>query len=562
MSSMALLDQKPWPRRRVCLWLAATAAAAAAGAVVMTFHAPLGAPAALAAAPSVLLPCGGCITGAWEEGLAAFRGLRYGEAPLARRRWKPAAPAQCGAEVLATHDGPRCRQGGASDSEDCLNLNVFAPPSYLGNSSSRLPVIVWIYGGMNTVGSATSYGHIENLVRKRDCILVAMNYRLGIFGYLALKELSAVDPRGSSGNLGITDQQLALQWVQQNIRAFGGDPDRVTILGQSSGGTNVFALLASNASRGLFHRAIALSGSPNITMDRRTKEDQDRRLILPKTPCTSLEGAELLECLYELDAEVLDKALPESYQVFDSLYDYPTNRVGLSSRVSTLVHVDGHTVTFALEDALQEGLVDVPILFQSMAQELGCAPAPQLADISRQNFSHFLRDSFAVYGEGVAEEIDALYQHYEPPEKGGYAIDADTGAACGLRRLTQAAAKGFKSPVYWSTVTAGPSRPMPGQRFAFHNWDLTAAAEIFDDYEPSNEDLSLGRRLRADWFELAIFGTLREAEGWKKVQDSAPGQVIGSEVGELSNRWNADHKATECAFWTSIGVDQRWWWIN
>ncbi|CAE7686788.1 ACHE, partial [Symbiodinium microadriaticum] len=143
-----------------------------------------------------------------------------------------------------------------------------------------------------------------------------MNYRLGVLGYLALRELSAVDPRKGSGNAGITDQQLAMRWVQENIYAFGGDPNRVTLIGQSSGGTSILGHLASRSSRGLFHGAISLSASPNITMDRATKEAQDRALLLPHTPCAGMSESKLLDCLYTADAAELDGALPTSYSDF------------------------------------------------------------------------------------------------------------------------------------------------------------------------------------------------------------------------------------------------------
>ena len=123
------------------------------------------------------------------------------------------------------------------ESEDCLNLNVFAP-----EKARNLPVFVWIYGGSSVEGHVgwDFYGPLDNIVRRHPCIVVAMNYRLGVLGYLALRELSAVDPRKGSGNAGITDQQLAMRWVQENIYAFGGDPNRVTLIGQSSGGTSTW----------------------------------------------------------------------------------------------------------------------------------------------------------------------------------------------------------------------------------------------------------------------------------------------------------------------------------
>jgi len=290
-----------------------------------------------------------------------------------------------------------------------------------------------------------------------------------------LHELSGVDPRGSSGNIGITDQQRALLWVQQNIAAFGGDRGRVTIFGQSSGGSNVLAHLASIPSRGLFQTAIALSPSANLTMDRRTKEEQDRVLILPQTPCANMSGTNLLDCLYSCDAHVLNKALPALYSTFSPLSDYPnvTDRRGMSSRIAATLFVDGHTVTLPLREALKQGLHDVPLLLQGMQAEMACAPAAEVRNITKDGLRAFFNREFAdTYGTQVARTVDALYaQRYQPPEYAVYAVDGDTAVACALRQLAMDASNGFKAPVYWSTVVAGPSLPdgVSGMRFPFQN---------------------------------------------------------------------------------------------
>merc|ERR1712232_101822 len=120
----------------------------------------------------------------------------------------------------------------------------------------------------------------EGLAARGDVVLVAMNYRLNAFGWLTLPELDTVDPRGVSSNRGLLDIQEALRWIQRNAAAFGGDPRRVTLLGQSSGGTAILGLLASSASRGLFSAAISLSASPNISIDLATAQAQFRPPVL------------------------------------------------------------------------------------------------------------------------------------------------------------------------------------------------------------------------------------------------------------------------------------------
>lgn len=123
----------------------------------------------------------------------------------------------------------------------------------------------WIYGGGNVAGSTQAYAGLDNLPRLENVCLIAANYRLGIFGYLVLSELAEADPRGTAGNYGLTDLQAALQWVQVNARDFGCDPAAVMLYGQSSGGTNILALMANNGTASLATAAVSLSGSPNIS---------------------------------------------------------------------------------------------------------------------------------------------------------------------------------------------------------------------------------------------------------------------------------------------------------
>eukprot|EP00965_Chrysotila_dentata_P244662 6206100-Pleurochrysis_carterae.AAC.2 len=223
----------------------------------------------------------GVVEGLWSHdmSLASFRGIPYGAPP---ERWQPSKPASSWPEpLLAFSDGPICFQHGApselEQSEDCLNLNVHVPGvmfSQVG-MQAKLPVLVFIHGGMNTQGSVASYGPIENIVKQtQGHVLVSFNYRLNVFGFLALPELSAADYRGVSGNYAITDLLLLLRWVRQHIHAFGGDASSVTLIGQSSGASNIYALLACEEARGLFHAAVALSGSPNISMSQAEKEQQ------------------------------------------------------------------------------------------------------------------------------------------------------------------------------------------------------------------------------------------------------------------------------------------------
>lgn len=522
--------------------------------------------------PRARLSCGE-VEGAWEYNgtVAAFRGVPYGAPPTGPRRWQPPAPAECwapGRVLGAVADGPSCYQGGEGghESEDCLNLNVFAPSQSLSRQGGpTLPVLVWIFGGCNTEGSVATYGPIEKIVMGGDLILVAMNYRLGVFGWLALAELSAADPRGVSGNYAILDQQLALRWVQENVHAFGGDASRVTIAGQSSGGTNVLALLASVGSRGLFHRAISLSGSPNLTMDQATKEAQDRELILERTRCAT--ATDVRGCLLGLTTQELYSAMPDSYSYFHALYDYPTDNLGIGARVKALVHVDGATISYPLQEAYRMGINDVPLLLQSLQAEMDCAPVTSLENASVEEVREWFGETFSpAYGATTAAEIYQRYVEYTDPHPAYavYALDSDTGAACGLRALALAAREGFTSPVYWATVTGAPSSAIPGWgRFPFHTLDVVAATGTWQelDYQPSASDERFGAMILGHWVGLARDGRLPGAD-WRPVQLAPKGRTWGSRVEKSQTTLVYDPKAEVCGFWQSIGVGQEWWWIN
>ena len=203
------------------------------------------------------------------SGVNVFLGIRYGQAPLGTLRWKPPqAPNPGQGSIVAGTPGHTCTQGRATDSEDCLFLNVYTPSN--ANKHSRLPVFVWIHGGALVNGAGSDYDP-SVMVADNDIIVVTINYRLGSLGFLAASVLAATKPddfenAGDAGNYGLMDQQFAMAWVQHNIAAFGGDPDAVTIGGESAGGLSVSSQLASTntvkslTGRPLFRGAIIESG--------------------------------------------------------------------------------------------------------------------------------------------------------------------------------------------------------------------------------------------------------------------------------------------------------------
>jgi len=284
---------------------------------VLLLVAAMTAPAA--ASTTQRLVTGGIVSGeVLFDGGTVFRSIPYAAPPLGELRWKPPAaviPWQGVRE--ATKAGPPCIQRSyewnAADAfdgkEDCLYLDVQSPKH---KPTDRLPVMFWIHGGANRAGSG--FGYTDSPITRRGVVLVTLQYRLGIFGFASLPALSEESPERASGNYGIMDQIAALEWVKANIANFGGDPDNVTIFGQSAGAQDVGLLMLSPLARGLFHKAIEESGTAGFGVPPRTLAENEKiggdLAALMHAPA----GADGLKALRAATGEALldatDKLLP------------------------------------------------------------------------------------------------------------------------------------------------------------------------------------------------------------------------------------------------------------
>ncbi|HWB33379.1 MAG TPA: carboxylesterase family protein [Acidobacteriaceae bacterium] len=207
-----------------------------------------------------------------DRQVIAYKGIPYAQPPIEELRWRPPIPLGKWKGTLSAQEfGPHCLQSisypdmvfhDPAASEDCLTLNVWTPASTAASHPAHnLPVMVWIYGGGFLSGGTSENRQDGEFLAQHGVIVVSMNYRLGIFGFFALPELTGESPTHSSGNYGLMDQAAALAWVHQNIAAFGGDPNNVTLFGQSAGSMSVSAQMASPIANTLFARAIGQSGS-------------------------------------------------------------------------------------------------------------------------------------------------------------------------------------------------------------------------------------------------------------------------------------------------------------
>jgi para-nitrobenzyl esterase len=212
----------------------------------------------------------GLLQGTRDKDLMVYKGIPFATPPIGDLRWKAPQPAKKWEGVKNVNSfGPAPMQGGnppSGKSEDCLYLNVWTPAK---SAKEKLPVLVWIYGGGFSFGSTAEPVYSGEMLARKGVVLVSVAYRVGQLGFLAHPELSVESPNNVSGNYGLLDMIAGLEWIKKNIAAFGGDPDKMTIFGESAGGIAVSMLSASPRAKGLFHGAISQSGGsfgpPRVT---------------------------------------------------------------------------------------------------------------------------------------------------------------------------------------------------------------------------------------------------------------------------------------------------------
>ena len=229
-----------------------------------------------------------------------FKGVPFAAPPVGSLRWRPPQPVQPWSGVRqATTFGARCMQGrgsGPDVSEDCLYLNVWTAAA---SPSERRPVIVWSYGGSLRSGAGSQPQYDGEVLARKGAVFVTYNYRLGMLGFFSHPELTRESPNKASGNYGLMDLIAVLEWVQRNAAAFGGDPQRVTVMGESAGASLVACLVTSPRAAGLFHRAIAQStgctgtsriGLPLTTLQEAEAEGARRALDMGASSLTALRA--------------------------------------------------------------------------------------------------------------------------------------------------------------------------------------------------------------------------------------------------------------------------------
>jgi para-nitrobenzyl esterase len=412
----------------------------------------------------VVTIAGGVVRGKVTGGADEFLGIPYAAAPVGALRWRPPQPAaRWKGERDATKFAPHCAQpaspfGVASSSEDCLYLNVFAPAGRKHGGDSH-PVMVWIHGGSLSLGESDDYDPAELVAD--GTVVVTINYRLGALGFLAHPAL-ADRPGGSSGAYGLMDQQAALRWVQRNIRAFGGDPRRVTIAGESAGGLSVLAHVASPGARGLFARAIVQSG-PALTQTPLEQAETAGEAFAAKVGCASQSAA----CLRGVPLSIIQA----------------NDRTTGSGYVPGVV--DGEVLKQSIGAALASGQFNrVPIINGTTHDEARLSIAGlelQGAPVTAANYEAMIASTLGVSAP-VAAAVATQYplSAYPSPAIAFSAVGTDALFACSALTLDTLASRFVPMFAYEFNDDNAPQRFLPPVSFPYGAAHASELQYLFD----------------------------------------------------------------------------------
>jgi para-nitrobenzyl esterase len=432
----------------------------------------------------------GIIQGTIEDSLRVFKGIPFAAPPVGELRWKAPQPAKKWEGVkITTEFAPAAMQGGnppSGKSEDCLYLNVWTPAM---SSNKKIPVMVYIYGGGFSGGSTSESWISGEKLAKKEVVLVTIAYRVNQFGFLAHPELSAESPNHVSGNYGILDQIAALQWIKKNIKAFGGDPSKVTIFGESAGAISVSMLCASPLTKGLFSGAISQSGGsfgptrpttyPGENMKTLAQAEKDGEAYLQKAGVASI--AELRKI--EADKVPSGFGMPGGWPI-----------------------VDGYVIPDDQHKLYEAGKYnDVAVLIGYNSDEGASFTWVK----STEDFVSAIKKRYGKFA-------DALIEAYplDSGKVGKTARDLSRDAAFGWQTWAWAnlQAKTGKSKVFYYYFDQHPDYPKGSPRYGYGSPHAQDVSYVFQHLDTSNpeitqSDLDLSEAMATYWTNFAKYGT-------------------------------------------------------
>jgi para-nitrobenzyl esterase len=464
---------------------------------------------ALAAIPAEVVLDTGAIAGTMgtTADVRVFKGIPFAAPPVGGNRWRAPQPvAKWSGVRSATEYAPRCTQGGAASTnapataEDCLYLNVWTTAE---SANDRRPVMVWLYGGGFSGGAGSEPRYAGDGLARKGAVVVTLNYRLGSLGFFAHPELSAQSKPRSSGNYGMQDAIAALEWVQRNIAAFGGDPANVTVFGESAGANLTGALVASPRAKGLFQRAIAQSGG---------------YMGLGMARTGTLAQAE------EAGAKALSDA---GFASIAEARAKPAAEVFAVIRGGNLV-VDGQLIPEDLSLTFAKGRQNpVDVLVGSNKDEGTFFARPGL---TAEQFTTRAKQRFGVLADAYLNLFPAAD---DTAAASAYLASFSDEAAWAMRKLAQQQARqGNRAYVYYFTRVppALPERPSRG---------ATHVAEIpymFDNLAPpvpwTDVDRRLADTMSSYWVNFARSGDPNGSglPPWPAYHNAGKAQILGDDV--------------------------------
>jgi para-nitrobenzyl esterase len=446
----------------------------------------------------------GIVQGTIDDGLRIFKGIPFAAPPVGDLRWKAPQPAEKWDGIKQTTEfAPAPMQGGnppSGKSEDCLYLNIWTPTM---SAKEKMPVLVWIYGGGFSFGSTSEPVSDGAELAKEGVILVSIAYRVGQLGFLAHPELSAENSNNVSGNYGILDQIAGLEWIQKNIAAFGGDPEKVTIFGESAGGISVSMLCASPLAKGLFHGAISQSGGSFGPTRPTTYPGENMKTLkqaeLDGEAYTKERNALSIAELRELDAEKLIPAgwtMPGAWPI-----------------------VDGYVIPDDQHKMYEAGNYnDVPVLIGYNSDEGASfsrekTPEEYYAGV-KARYGKFADDLIKAYPAGETTVLKT-------------ARDLARDAAFGWQTWSWAKlqSKTGKSEVYYYYFDQHPDFPEDSPRYGYGSPHGQDVAYVFMHVNPDNDsDVALSEAIGTYWTNFAKYGN-PNGEGvpvWPTFSDENP----------------------------------------
>lgn len=437
---------------------------------------------------------GGEVQGVVAGDITIFKGIPFAAPPVGDLRWKAPAPVQSWTGIKkADAFGPACMQAANSQgntapvSEDCLYLNVWTPAKKPGD---KMPVIVWIYGGGFSGGSTSIPMYDGTGFAKRGVVLVSVAYRVGPFGFLAHPELSRESGKGS-GSFGLEDMIAGLKWVKDNIARFGGDPANVTIFGHSAGGMAVNMLAASPVAKGLFHRAICMSGGSFAPLQ--TSNQGGVGMGIPALKLAESNGEDFLKNLGAADIKAARAMKAEEIQ----------NKMGTGmGGIRFRPVADGYIIPTDLYSIYQaRRFNDTPILLGHTSNELG-----SFGGRGNATAAAFEKQVKSQYGPN-ADAILRVYPH-----------STDAEAAKSTKELSRDSTFGW-STWTWARLQTGKGK---GKAFEYyydyhapeadgsgHGSDVPYAFQTLSGGQggaPKPEDLKLSDMISSYWVNFARSG--------------------------------------------------------